>query len=62
MDSMTKRTKGRVAMYTEVPPQLKAAMEKLAEEHNRSLAGEVITALQQYVQREQQRAKEEGKK
>ena len=54
--------KNRTALYVEVPPQPKQAMERLAEQHHRSLAGECITALEQYVQREQQRAKEEGKK
>jgi predicted transcriptional regulator len=59
MDAMTKRAKDRVTMYVEVPPAIKAAMEKLAEEHHRSLAGEVITALEQYIAREKAAAKAE---
>ena len=54
----TKKTKGRVPMFTEVPPALKQEMERLADEHNRSLAGEVITALQRYVAQEAARAHE----
>jgi hypothetical protein len=59
MAKKTKKTKDRVPMFTEVPPALKQEMERLAEEHNRSLAGEVITALQRYVAQEAARAKEE---
>jgi hypothetical protein len=51
MATMTKSAKGKVALFTEVPPQLKAEMERLAELHNRSVTGEVITALQEYIAR-----------
>jgi predicted transcriptional regulator len=53
MPSMTKSAKGKVALYVEVPPAVKAAMERLAEQHNRSVSGEVITALQEYIARHQ---------
>jgi hypothetical protein len=56
---MTKRAKGKTPLYVEVPPDVKAAMEKLAEEHNRSVAGEVVTALQRYIRQEKAAAKEE---
>jgi hypothetical protein len=52
MLDMTKKTRGRVALYVEVPPAVKEAMERLAEAHNRSVAGEVITALQRYIAQE----------
>jgi hypothetical protein len=60
MQTMTKKAQGKVALYVEVPPKVKAAMEKLAEQHNRSVAGEVITALQAYIAQQQRRQAEEG--
>ena len=59
MPGMTKSAKGKVAMYVEVPPDVKAAMDELARRHNRSMSGEVITALQQYIAREQAEEAEE---
>jgi hypothetical protein len=51
MSSMTKSAKGKVVLYVEVPPKVKQEMERLAERHNRRLAGEVTTALQEYIAR-----------
>ena len=56
MPTMTKQAKGKVTLYCEVPPQVKKAMEGLAGEHNRSLSGEVITALQEYIARQHKAA------
>ena len=60
MPTMTKQAKGKVTLYCEVPPQVKKAMEGLAGEHNRSLSGEVITALQEYIARQRRQKEEEG--
>jgi hypothetical protein len=49
------------AVRTEVPPKVKAEMERLAERHNRSLSGEVITALQEYIARQHRAEQQEGK-
>ena len=59
MGVMTKQAKGKITLYVEVPPTVKAAMEKLAVEHNRSLAGEATTAVQRYIAQEQTAAKTE---
>ena len=59
MPEMTKRAKDKVTLYAEVPPSVKADMEELAEQNNRSLAGEVVTALQRYIAQEKARAREE---
>jgi hypothetical protein len=59
MKTMTKSAKGKVVLYVEVPPDVKAEMERLAELHNRRLAGEVTTALQEYIARH--RAAEEDR-
>jgi hypothetical protein len=47
-----KRKEDRVTLYIEgVPLSLKQQLQDIAGEHNRSLTGEVITALQVYVAR-----------
>ena len=61
MSTMAKSAKGKVALYCEVPPKVKAEMERLAERHNRSLSGEVITALQEYIARQQAAGEGDGK-
>lgn len=39
----------RAVVYAEVDPAIKADMESLAEQHDRSLAGEVTVALKRYI-------------
>jgi hypothetical protein len=56
---VSKKAKDKVALYVEIPPDLKAAIEKLADEHNRKLSGEVVTALQRYVAQEEARRQSE---
>jgi hypothetical protein len=45
------RPKGpeKVTLYVEVPPEIKAEMERLAQVTRRSLTNEVIIALEQYI-------------
>ena len=62
MASMTKSAKGKVALYVEVPPAVKTAIERLAEKHNRSTSGEVITALQEYIARHETAEGKKGEK
>jgi hypothetical protein len=55
-----KRKEERVTLYIEgVPVSLKQQLQDIAEDHNRSLTGEVITALQVYVARERAAAETE---
>jgi hypothetical protein len=53
---MARPAKNKVALYCDVPAKVKTEMERLAERHNRSLAGEVITALQEYIARQHKAA------
>jgi hypothetical protein len=41
----------KVVIYVETPPYIKAQMEELASLHNRRLTGEVIQALQEYLEK-----------
>ena len=60
MPVMTRPAKNKVALYCDIPAKVKQEMEKLAERHNRSLAGEVVTALQQYIARQEKLRQAEG--
>jgi predicted transcriptional regulator len=57
---MTKSAKGKVVLYVEVLPEIKDELARLAEEHDRSVAGEVTTALKEYIAR--QRAEKAARK
>jgi hypothetical protein len=46
-----RKTAGKVVIFIEAPAGLKEDMERLATEHNRSLTGECVTALQEWVRR-----------
>ncbi|HEX6817155.1 MAG TPA: Arc family DNA-binding protein [Ktedonobacterales bacterium] len=39
-----------------VPPDMAEAMKRLADEHDRSLNGELIRAIREYIARQQKRA------
>jgi hypothetical protein len=60
MASMTKSAKGKVILFTEVMPEVKEEMERLAKLHDRSVTGEVVTALKEYIARH--RAAEEAER
>ncbi len=40
-----------------VPPEVAETMKRLAREHARSLNGELVWAIQEYIARQQKRAK-----
>jgi hypothetical protein len=51
MPVMSKIAKGKVVLHTEVPPEVKSAMERLAKRHRRSTAAEVTVALEEFIQK-----------
>lgn len=46
-----------VKITLRVPPEVAEAMKRLAREHARSLNGELLWALQEYMARQQKRAR-----
>ena len=51
---MEKNTEKPVKVTMMWPPSVIAAMRQLAQAHNRSLTGEVVWALREYIARQQQ--------
>jgi predicted DNA-binding protein len=51
MPVMSKIAKGKVVLHTEVPPEVKTRMERLAKKHRRSTAAEVTVALEAWIER-----------
>lgn len=49
---MKKKTVKDVGINTRYPPDLLDELRKLAQEHERSLNGEIIWALRQYVEQQ----------
>jgi hypothetical protein len=41
----------KAVLYVELPAVIKGRLEELAAEHNRKLTGEVIQALQEYLEK-----------
>ena len=60
MKNQPRRGRGRpkgpakVALYLEIPPDIKAAMEEAAAEDRRSLTAEVTIALEEFLARRQE--------
>jgi predicted transcriptional regulator len=69
MAAMSKKTTGRKregkeTLYVELPEELrlKERMEALADAHRRSMSGEVIVALEEYLARHETKEEGEGGK
>jgi hypothetical protein len=60
MSVMSKPAKGKSVLYIEIPTPLKQKLQRLAEEDERSLTGEVIIALKEFVARHTAAEKKEG--
>ncbi len=54
-------TKNEAHITVRIPADIAEAMRQLAKQHDRSLNGELVRAMREYIEKHQQRQEKQGK-